>query len=82
MGAHANSMNPAIPFVNGGISASLKTGQPQWINAHEALYRLRLSNIYSLSGGVLEAYRQFSCGSHEPPYPNRTLSVLIQQQWY
>ena len=39
---------------------SMETAQPQWIDAHEAFYSLRLYNIYSLSGGVLEACDEFS----------------------
>jgi hypothetical protein len=38
MGAYTIRRNNAMPFVNGGISASMKTVQPQWIFAHEAIY--------------------------------------------
>jgi len=42
------------PFVNGGISASMKSGQPQNGFSHEAVYSIRLYNLYCLSGGVIE----------------------------
>jgi hypothetical protein len=45
MGTHAIRMNPAIPFVNGGISASIKSEQPQWTDGHEAVYSIRLYNL-------------------------------------
>jgi len=44
MGAYENRRNNDLPFVNGGISASIKSVQPQWIDAHEAVYRIRLYN--------------------------------------
>jgi len=54
MGAHVIRRNNYTPFFNGGISASMKTKQPHWIDSHEAFYRIHLYNIYSLFGGVLE----------------------------
>ncbi|MFO7667089.1 MAG: hypothetical protein R6V76_10750 [Desulfobacterales bacterium] len=55
MCAYAFRSNNTKPFVNGGISASMKTMQPQWIIAHEAGYSLRLFNLCSLFGGVIKA---------------------------
>ena len=46
MGAYANRRNNSMPFVNGGISASMKSGQPQMGRAHGAVYGIRLYNIY------------------------------------
>jgi hypothetical protein len=54
MGAYTIRRNNYLPFVNGGISASMKSGQPQRIHSYEAVYRLRLYNLYYLFGGVLE----------------------------
>ncbi len=54
MCAYAIHRNNYMPFVNGAIFASMETVQPQWIDAHEAFYSLRLYNIYRLSGGVLK----------------------------
>jgi hypothetical protein len=54
MGAYANRRNNDLPFVNGDISASMKSVQPQRIYSHEAVYRIRLYNLYCLFGGVLE----------------------------
>jgi len=76
MGAYAICRNNNLPFVNGAISASIKTMQPQLIDAHEAFYSLRLYDIYSLSGGVFEDLRQIFCGSHTHSYPNK-LAVPI-----
>jgi len=45
MGMHSIRMNPAIPFINGGISASMKSGQPHRTNGHEVVYSLRLYNL-------------------------------------
>ncbi|MFO7667518.1 MAG: hypothetical protein R6V76_12920 [Desulfobacterales bacterium] len=49
-----------MPFVNGAIFASMETVQPQWIDAHEAFYSLRLYNIYRLPGAFLKARDEFS----------------------
>ena len=73
MGAYAIHRNNYMPFVNGAIFASMETVQPRWIDAHEAFYSLRLYNICSLSGGVLEDSRRIFCGSHTHPYPNRLM---------
>jgi hypothetical protein len=54
MGAYANRRNNDLSFVNSGISAPMKSVQPQWSYYHEALRRLRLYNLYYPSGGVLE----------------------------
>jgi len=54
MGAYAIRRNDNLLFVNGGISASMKSGQPRRSYFHEAVYRLRLYNLYCLFGGVLE----------------------------
>ena len=54
MGAYANRRNNDLPFVNGGISASMKSVQPQRSYSHEAVYCIRLNNLYYLFGGVLE----------------------------
>ena len=54
MGAYANRRDNDLPFVNGGISASMKSVQPQKGFSHEAFYRIRLYNLYCLFGGVLE----------------------------
>jgi len=54
MGAYAIRRNNDLPFVNGGISASMKSVQPHRSYSHEAAYLIRLYNLYSLSGGVLE----------------------------
>jgi hypothetical protein len=54
MGVYAIRRNNALPFVNGGISASMKSAQPQRSYSHEAVYRFRLYNLYCLFGGVLE----------------------------
>jgi hypothetical protein len=45
MGTHAIRMNQTIPFVNGGISASIISEQPPWISGHEAVYSIRLYNL-------------------------------------
>jgi hypothetical protein len=37
--------NNAIPFAHGGISASIKSEQPQWIDGHGAVYSIRLYNF-------------------------------------
>jgi hypothetical protein len=37
--------NKDIPFVNGGISASIISEQPQWTDSHEAAYSIRLYNF-------------------------------------
>ena len=58
MGAYAIRRNNDLPFVNGGISASMKSGQPQKSYSHEAVYRFRLYNFYCLSGGVLKNLRK------------------------
>ena len=60
MGAYAIRGNNNLPFVNGGISASIKSEQPQRIYSHEAIYLIRLYNLYYLFGGVLEAGNEFS----------------------
>ena len=70
MGAYANRRNNDLPFISGGISASMKSVQPQKGFSHEAVYRIRLYNLYCLFGGVLEALRRIFCGSHTHPYPN------------
>jgi len=70
MGAYAIRRNNDLPFVNGGISASMKSGQPQKSYSHEAVYSLRLYNFYCLFGGVLEDLRKVFCGQHTHPYPN------------
>ncbi|MBU0544740.1 MAG: hypothetical protein KKH97_05335, partial [Proteobacteria bacterium] len=62
----------SMPFVNGGISASMKSGQPQMGRAHGAVYGIRLYNIYRPYGGVSKTLRQIFCGSHTHPYPNGT----------
>ncbi|MBU0545562.1 MAG: hypothetical protein KKH97_09505 [Proteobacteria bacterium] len=54
MGAYAIRRNNALPFVNGGISASMKSVQPKNGFSHEAVYCIRLYNLYYLFGGVLE----------------------------
>jgi hypothetical protein len=54
MGAYANRRNNTMPFVNGGISASMESGQPQKGRAHGADYSLRLYNIYRPYGGRVE----------------------------
>jgi hypothetical protein len=54
MGAYAIRRNNDLPFVNGGISASMKSVQPQEGFSHEAVYHIRLYNLYCLFGGVLE----------------------------
>jgi len=56
MGAYANRGNNDLPFVNGVISAPMKSVQPQRSYYYEALRRLRLYNFYYLSGGVLEEH--------------------------
>ncbi|MBU1713600.1 MAG: hypothetical protein KKD47_10940 [Proteobacteria bacterium] len=60
MGAYAIRRNNDLPFVNGGISASMKSVQPQKGFSHEAVYRIRLYNLYCLFGGVIEACDEFS----------------------
>ena len=60
MGAYAIRRNNDLPFVDGGISASMKFEQPQKSFSHEAVYRIRLYNLYCLFGGVLEACDEFS----------------------
>jgi len=42
MGTHSIRMNVTKPFVHGGISASIRPEQPQWIGGHEAVYSIRL----------------------------------------
>jgi len=42
MGAYAIRMNLNKPFVNPPRRTSIKSGQPQRIYSHEAVYRLRL----------------------------------------
>ena len=55
MGAYANRRNNDLPFVNGEhYPASMKSVQPQKGFSHEAVYRIRLYNLYCLFGGVLE----------------------------
>jgi len=54
MGAYATRRNNDLPFVNGGISASMKSGQPQKGFSHEAVYSIRLYILYCLFGGVLK----------------------------
>jgi len=54
MGAHAVRMNINKPFVNGGISAPIKSVQPRWSYSHEAVHPPRLHNFYYLPGGFLE----------------------------
>jgi hypothetical protein len=45
MSAYAIRRNNSISFVNGGISASIISEQPQWTDGHEAGYSLRLYNL-------------------------------------
>ena len=54
MGAYANRRNNDLPFVNGGKFAYMESVQPQKGFSHEAVYRIRLYNLYYLFGGVLE----------------------------
>ena len=79
MGAYAIRRNNYTPFVHGGISASMKIVQPRWTDAHEAVFSIRLYNFYSLSGGVIEGFRQIICGSHTHPYPN---NLIIHSERY
>jgi hypothetical protein len=44
--------NNAIPFVNGGISASIRSEQPQWTYGHEAVYTIRLYNFIVVYQGA------------------------------
>ena len=74
MCAHAIRRNNYTPFVHGGISASMKTVQPRWTDAHEAVFSLRLNIFDSLSGGVIEGFRQIFCGSHTHTYPNKLIA--------
>ena len=60
MGAYANRRNNELPFVDGGISASMKFVQPLKGFSHEAVYRIRLYNLYCLFGGVIEGCDEFS----------------------
>ena len=77
MGAYAIHRNNYMPFVNGAIFASMETVQPQWIDAHEAFYSLRLYNIYSLSGGVLEDLSQVLRFAYAPiPKQNIFMNLL------
>jgi len=48
------SFNNDLPFVNGGKFANMESAQPQKGFYHEAVYRIRLYNLYCLFGGVLE----------------------------
>lgn len=41
MCAYAIRRNNYTPFVHGGISASMKTVQPRWTDAHEAVFSLK-----------------------------------------
>jgi hypothetical protein len=45
MSTHAIRMNQTIPFVYGGISASIVSEQPPWTDGHEAVYSIRLYNL-------------------------------------
>jgi len=55
LGAYAILRNNDLHFVNGGISASMKSEQSQRSYSHEAVNRFRLYNISSLfGGGILE----------------------------
>jgi len=76
MCAYAIRRNNYTPFVHGGISASMKTVQPRRTGAHEAVFSLRLYNFYSLSGGVIEGFRQIFCGSHTHTYPKKLIAPI------
>jgi hypothetical protein len=52
MDAYVIRRNNAIPFANGGMFASIKSEQPQWIIAHEAVYNLRLYNFIIVYQGA------------------------------
>ncbi len=70
-------VNNDLPFVNGGISASMKSVQPQRFS-HEAVYRIRLYNLYCLFGGVLEDRDEFLRFAYAPiPKQNIFMTFTI-----
>ena len=82
MGAYENHRNNSMPFVNGGISASMKSGQPQKGLAHGAVYGIRLYNIYRPYGGVLEALRKVFLRFAYAPIPKRNIFMRIAIKLY
>ncbi|MBU0545000.1 MAG: hypothetical protein KKH97_06660 [Proteobacteria bacterium] len=76
MGAYANRRNNDLPFVNGDISASMKSGQPQKGFYHEAVYRIRLYNLYCLFGASSKPVTNFLRFAYAP-IPKRHIFMTI-----
>ncbi len=74
--------NNAIPFVNGGISASIISEQPQWTDGHEVVYTLRLYNFIIVYQGASSKSLNKSSANHIKFIPkqdssNRNINVII-----
>jgi hypothetical protein len=80
--------NNAIPSVNGGISASIKSEQPQWTDGHEAFYTLHLYNfiiVYQRASpkplNKSSADHRKSIPKHDNSYKNIIITAISKQRY-
>ena len=73
-GCYVIRRNNAMPFVNGGISASMKSEQPQWTDGHEAVYSIRLYNFIIVYSGASSKSLNRSSANHITPIPKQDSS--------
>jgi hypothetical protein len=66
--------NNVIPFVNGGIYASIRSEQPQWRDGHEAVYTLRLYNFIIVYQGASSKPLDKSSANHRKSIPKQDYS--------
>jgi hypothetical protein len=70
-GCYVIRRNNAIPFVNGGISASIRSEQPQWKEGHEAVYSIRLYNFIIVYLGASSKSLDKSSANHITSIPKQ-----------
>jgi hypothetical protein len=73
-GCYVIRRNNAIPFVNGGISSSIRSEQPQWKEGHEAVYTIRLYNFIIAYQGASPKPLDKSSANHITPIPKQDSS--------
>jgi hypothetical protein len=69
--------NNAIPSVNGGISASIRSEQSQWTEGHEAVYTIRLYNFIIVYQGASSKPSDKSSANHRKSIPKQDNSYRI-----
>jgi len=73
-GCYVIRRNNAIPSVNGGMSASIRSEQPQWRDGQEAVYTIRLYNFIIVYSGASPKTLDKSSANHKTPIPEQDSS--------